>query len=201
MNPRAQIRVEIRLLLRDYAFWGLILLLFFLMAMATWNTHQHLTKKELELQKQLELVQQNDQGLIAQIDSLNQGLATYEEQYTLPTSGVRLTYNNHRIAWMPTRAFALVAIGQGDLFSNYRKIVLYFKDSYERKSQELASPVEQFFGRLDVAFVWTYLLPLIILLSSFNLLSIERETGRLRLRAGILISWLKNTWLSSSISL
>lgn len=199
MNQLLQIRAELRLLFRDYAFGGLILLLFFLMAIATWNTHRHLVAQQVELKEQLELVQQNDQELIAQIDSMRQGLANYEGQYTLPTNGVRLTYNNHRIAWMPTREYALLAIGQGDLFSNYKKIVLYFNDSYERKSQELASPVEQFFGRLDVSFVWTYLLPLIILLCSFNTLSIERETGRLRLIAAQPIQLSK--WLLIKIGL
>lgn len=199
MNQRSQLRAEMRLLARDYAFWGLILLLFFLMAMAIWNTHQHFTQKKLLLEKQLDLVQQNDRALMAQIDSLSRGLATYEDQYTSPTSGVRLTYNNHRIALMPAREYALLAIGQGDLFSNYRKIVLYFNDSYERKSEELASPVEQFFGRLDVAFVWTYLLPLIILLSCFNTLSIERETGRLKLIAAQPIKL--SNWLLLKIGL
>ncbi len=199
MNQLSQIRAELRLLFRDYAFGGLILLLLFLMTIATWNTHRHLLAKQLELEEQSALVQQNDQELIAQIDSLQQGLATYEGQYTLPTNGVRLTYNNHRIAWMPTREYALLAIGQGDLFSDYKKIVLYFNDSYERKSQELASPVEQFFGRLDVAFVWTYLLPLIILLCSFNTLSVERETGRLRLIAAQPIQLSK--WLMIKIGL
>ncbi len=199
MNQPSQIRAELRLLLRDYAFWGLISLLFCLMAIATWNTQRHLLAKQVELNEQLDLVLQNDQELIAQIDSLQKGLATYEGQYTLPTNGVRLTYNNHRIAWMPGRTYAPLAIGQGDLFSNYKKIVLYFNDSYERKSQELASPVEQFFGRLDVAFVWTYLLPLIILLCSFNTLSLERETGRLRLIAAQPIQLSK--WLLIKIGL
>ena len=153
------------------------------MSFAAWNTNAYLTEKKNQLDIQIELVEQNDQALSSQIDSLNQGLATYEKEYTLPTSGVRLTYNNHRLACMPISAFNLIAIGQGDLFSNYKKIVLYFNDSYERSSHELISPIEQLFGQLDLAFVWAYLLPLFILLITFNILSIERETGRLKLIA------------------
>lgn len=177
------IRTEWLLLLRDHTFWGLVILLFFLMSFAAWNTHQSLLDKEQQLDVQLELVRQNDLALIAQIDSLRRGLADYKQQYTLPTSGVRLTYNNHRLAWMPSKEYALIAIGQGDLHNHYKKIILYFNDSYERSSGELVSPIEQLFGQLDLTFVWTYLLPLIILLVSFNLLSGERETGRLRLIA------------------
>ncbi len=200
MNRRAaQIQAELRLLFRDRTFPGLILLLFFLMAFAAWNTYDHLAEKEAEIETQLQLVRQNDQTLIAQIDSLKMGLATYDKEYTLPTSGVRLSYNNHRITWIPLKEFALVAIGQSDLYSNYKKIVLYFNDSYERRSQELESPVEQLFGQLDLAFVWTYLLPLVVLLSSFDVLSIERETGRLRLIASQPIQLSK--WLLIKISI
>ena len=182
-NATHLIRTELVLIARNRAFLGLILLLFSLMTFATWNTHNHLIAKKRGLDVQLELVRQNDQILAAQIDSLNEGLASYEDQYTLPSSGVRLTYNNHRVACMPIKPYALTAIGQGDLYSSYKKIVLYFNDSYERATHELVSPVEQLFGQLDLAFIWTYLLPLIIILTSFNLLAREREMGRLKLIA------------------
>ena len=117
----ALVKAELRLLVRDRTFPALILLLFFLMSFAAWNTHDHLVDKQAEIETQLKLVWQNDQTLIAQIDSLDSGLATYEKEYTLPTSGVRLSYNNHRISWMPLKEYALIAIGQSDLYSNYKK--------------------------------------------------------------------------------
>lgn len=182
-NGISLVRTELLQLFRDRAFPGLMFLLLLLMTLAIWNTHRHITDKKYQTEVQQELVKKNDEQLTAQIDSLTRGLATYEGSYTLPTSGVRLTYNNHRLAWLPLKVFSLVAIGQGDLYSNYKKVILYFNHSYEMTSQELASPIEQLFGQLDLAFVWVYLLPLIILLISFNILSIERETGRLPLIA------------------
>jgi len=83
---------------RDYAFWGLTVLLFILMSFAILNSNHYQASKKLEVEKQIEIVNKFDDGLVAQIDSLNLGLNSYEESYTLPTSGVRLTYNNHRIA-------------------------------------------------------------------------------------------------------
>ena len=177
------IRVELILLLRSWLFVGLMLLLLLLMTLAAWNTNGHINYKKEQIETQKELVRKNDAQLMAQIDSLNKGLATYEESYTLPTSGVRLTYNNHRVTWLPFKAFSLIAMGQGDIYSNYKKIVLYFNDSYEMSTQELISPIEQIFGQLDLAFVWVYLLPLIIILISFNILASEKETGRLPLIA------------------
>lgn len=183
MNQSYQrlIRLELLQLLRNRSHVTLIAILLVLMTAATWNTSRTLKAKMAEVDRQTDLVRANDQQLGAEIDSLAQGLATYETSYTLPTSGVRLTYDNHRVTTLPFSPFSVVAIGQGDLHSNYKKIVLYFDTSYEMYSEELISPLEQLFGQLDLAFVWTYLLPLIILLVSFNLLSLERETGRLPL--------------------
>ncbi len=180
---RNTVRLELIQLYRNKAFLGLLFVLLVLMILAAWNTHQYFLIKKTEVTTQLNLVTENDLRLVSEIDSLNNELATYESSYTLPTSGVRLTYNNHRLTWLPFSPFSIIAIGQGDLYSNYKKIVLYFNSSYEMNSEELVSPLEQLFGQLDLAFVWIYLLPLIILLTSFNVLSLERETGRLKLIA------------------
>lgn len=178
---------------RDRAFSKLMLLLIVLMTLATWNTKRQIDDKKDQVERQTEIVRSNDQSLIAQIDSLNNGLSDYSDSYTLPTNGVRLTYNNHRLTTLPFSPLTLIAIGQGDLYSNYKKVILYYDESYEMQSQELVSPIEQLFGQLDLAFVWTYLLPLMIILVSFNTLSVERETGRLPLIASQplnIVQWL-----------
>ena len=177
------IKLELLQLIRDKGFVGLMLLLFALMFLAVLNTYQYQNSKKDEVIRQQEIVQQADVRLIAQIDSLNQGLANYENSYTLPTNGVRLTYNNHRITWLPFEPLSIIANGQGDIYSNYKKIVLYFNDSYEMATQELISPLEQLFGQLDLSFIWVCILPLIIILVSFNILSQEKEAGRLSLIA------------------
>ena len=177
------ILLELRQFFRNRSYLGLILILLALMILASVNSYLYTKDKKDEVLQQLQQVHDNDVNLIAQIDSFNQGLNDYETSYTLPTSGIRLAYNNHRVTYLPYRSFSLMAIGQGDLFSNYKKIVLYFNDSYESDTEELVSPLEQLFGQLDLAFVWVYLLPLIIILTSFNVLSLERESGRLSLIA------------------
>lgn len=193
------IRFELLQLSRNSGYKGLILILLILMGMASWNTHHQLITKAEQVRTQLEIVESNDQRLMAEIDSLNHGLATYETSYTLPTSGVRLTYNNHRVAHLPFKPLSIIAIGQGDLYANYKKIILYFNQSYEMSSEELISPIEQLFGQLDLAFVWTYLLPLIIVLLSFNIFSLERESGRLPLIASHPVK--VTHWLLTKMSL
>lgn len=175
------LQVEFKQILRDRSFLLFMLLLIALMACAIWYSNGKLVEKRQEIEVQRTLVQKNDHDLAAQIDSLNNNLADYSDSYTLPTNGVRLTYNNHRITYLPINPMAVLSIGQSDIYSNYKKIILYFNDSYEMNTEELISPIEQLFGQLDLSFVWTYLLPLIIVLVSFNILSEERETGRLPL--------------------
>lgn len=176
-------KLELKQFFRNKSYLALMFILLLLMVLASWNTSVYTEAKQRQINRQLELVSTNDIKLLAQIDSLKNGLATYETSYTLPTSGIRLTYNNHRLTWLPFQPFSIIAIGQNDIFNNYKKIVLYFNDSYEMSSEELVSPLEQLFAQLDLAFVWVYLLPLIILLTSFNIFSGEKESGRLSLIA------------------
>ncbi len=158
------------------------------MSFAAINSNRYQASKKIEVEKQIDLVKKYDDELVAQIDSLDLGLNSYEKSYTLPTSGIRLTYNNHRVAWLPFEPFSIIATGQSDIYSNYKKIVLYFDESYEMVNKELVSPIEQLFGQLDLLFIWINILPLIIILVSFNILSQERETGRLSLIASQPIS-------------
>lgn len=199
MNIPVQLLLELKQVVRNRSFVGLMVLLFGLMTFAAWNSHSYFSAKSEEVAAQRRLVADNDARLITEIDALHLGLDTFESSYTLPTSGIRLTYNNHRITWLPFQPLSLVAIGQADLFSNYRKVVLYNNDSYEMSTEELVSPLEQLFGQLDLSFVWVYLLPLIILLSSFNVLSAEKESGRLSLIASQPVSL--SSWLLRRITL
>ena len=153
-NIKQLFRLELLQLFRDRAFLGLMLLLFALMSIATFNTYRYQSSKKQEIVNQQKIVAEADQQLVAQIDSLNAGLASYENSYTLPTSGVRLTYNNHRITWLPFEPLSIISNGQGDIYSNYKKIVLYFDESYEMSTKELISPLEQLFGLLDLSFIW-----------------------------------------------
>ncbi|MCY3630787.1 MAG: DUF3526 domain-containing protein, partial [Bacteroidota bacterium] len=193
------LRIELIHLNKDYAFWSLMLLLFVLMGFAAINSNNYQASKKIEVEKQIDLVAKFDGALVAQIDSLNRGLDSYANSYTLPTNGVRLTYNNHRITWLPFEPFSIIATGQSDIYSNYKKIILYFNESYEMNNTELVSPIEQLFGQLDLSFVWINILPLIIILTSFNILSKERETGRLSLIASQPISL--PMWLLKKIAL
>ena len=85
-----------------------------------------------------------------------------------------------RYAVMPTAPLAPLAFGQSDMFPNSYKVTYRSKVTFMYDS-EMENPWNLLSGHLDLAFVMTYLLPLLIFATSYNLLSVEREQGTLRM--------------------
>jgi ABC-2 type transport system permease protein len=85
-----------------------------------------------------------------------------------------------RTATLPPGAFALTSIGQSDVYPYFYKVRGERRDAF-LNSQEMENPLNLLHGRFDLAFALVYLLPLIILALSFDLLSSEREFGTLPL--------------------
>ena len=76
---------------------------------------------------------------------------------------------------------AALAGGQGDLLPYYYDISIYTNESTFQQNGEVENPLNLTVGRFDLAFVTVYLLPLLVLALSFNVLSEEREQGTLAL--------------------
>ena len=85
-----------------------------------------------------------------------------------------------RYAVLPALPLAPVALGQADLIPTYYRVTYGSRVNFMFDG-EIENPWNLLSGRFDLAFVITYLLPLLILASSYNLLSAEREHGTLRL--------------------
>lgn len=76
---------------------------------------------------------------------------------------------------------AALAVGQGDLLPYYYDVSIYTNESSFQQNGEIENPLNLLVGRFDLAFVAVYLLPLLVLALSFNVLSEEREQGTLAL--------------------
>jgi len=85
-----------------------------------------------------------------------------------------------RYAVMPPAPLASLAIGQSDLQPYYFKISTNSKETF-LANDEIENPVHLLTGRFDLAFVFLYLFPLVILAFSYNLVSAEKESGTLAL--------------------
>lgn len=92
---------------------------------------------------------------------------------------------------------SLYAIGQSDVLTYY---YLFAAENFEMqwlKQTETGNPLRALAGHFDVSFWIVYLLPLMVLLLSFNALSAERDNGNWRLIAAQGIS--EKSWLKSRL--
>ncbi len=88
-------------------------------------------------------------------------------------------------------------IGQSDVFTYY---YLFAAENFEMqlfKQTEITNPLRALAGHFDVSFWIVYLLPLLVLLWTFNVLSSERDNGNWRLIASQGIG--EKGWLQSKI--
>ncbi len=88
--------------------------------------------------------------------------------------------NRHAATYavLPPTAFAATAIGQSDLNTPYIKVSADNKESFAL-NEEIENPSNLLIGNFDLAFVVVFLLPLLIIAFSYNLLSAEHEQGTL----------------------
>ena len=74
-----------------------------------------------------------------------------------------------------------LAVGQSDLLPYYYDVNIYTNESSFQQNGEVENPLNLMVGRFALAFLVVYLLPLLVLALSFNVLSEEREQGTLGL--------------------
>jgi ABC-2 type transport system permease protein len=83
-------------------------------------------------------------------------------------------------AVLPPAPLAFTAVGQSDLYPSYLTVSSRSQLA-SPVTDEIENPVNLLTGRFDAAFALVYLLPLLVLALSYNLLSAEREQGTLAL--------------------
>jgi ABC-2 type transport system permease protein len=84
-----------------------------------------------------------------------------------------------RTAVLEPGPLAALSIGQSDLLPYYYDVSIYTNEQTFLQNGEVENPLNLMVGRFDLSFVLVYLLPLLILTLSYNVLSAEREQGTL----------------------
>ncbi|MCW5911028.1 MAG: DUF3526 domain-containing protein [Cyclobacteriaceae bacterium] len=180
--------------------WAVVLLIVFvvLCLFAVSNGTGKVTLRKAETETAVNTMREADEVHKAKIDSLEKGLLSLEDDGWRR----RLNYIGNRaprVAVMPPASLAFLATGQSDLYPHTMKAYLYVNiETYAASFTELSNPVQLMFGSFDLAFVLIYLLPLLVLAFSYNLLSEEKEQGLLRLTLAQPVSlygWLFNKML------
>ncbi|TXN35828.1 DUF3526 domain-containing protein [Flagellimonas hymeniacidonis] len=189
---------ELKLLLRSGWMQILSLLLLGLFCFATINGDQKVKKRKQDIHLAKAEVKESDANMLSLLDSIENGMEVSASRWTIPSSPTAVGNYHPRVAAMDSQPLSFVSTGQSDLFTHYVKPTMT-GDDFTLNFTEIISPVQQLFGSFDLAFVIVYLLPLIIIAFSYNILSAERESGSLKLLASQPI--LIHTWVFQKISL
>jgi len=119
------------------------------------------------------------QELKEKLAAMNQGAFTPSRISDSPENPMQVgSRHAATYAVMPLTALAAISIGQGDLNPTYVKVSADNKDTFAF-NEEIENPSNLLIGHFDLAFVLVFLLPLLIIALSYNLLSAEREQGTL----------------------
>ncbi len=86
-----------------------------------------------------------------------------------------------RTAVLPPGPLAALSVGQSDLRPYYYDVSIYTNEQTFLQNGEVENPLNLMVGRFDLAFVLTYLLPLLVIALGYSVLSAEREQGTLAL--------------------
>lgn len=163
-----------RLLMADRVLWLAALLIVLCVSYAVYNGAGRAERWNKEVSEQLAHAQENlreQQIIVENIFSGRRNASDY------PWTG--FPQNAQQAATLPPGPLAAFAVGQSDLYPYSTSISLWKRDDNVFAKYQVESPLSLLAGRFDFAFVIVYLLPLLIIALSYNLLSSEKENGTL----------------------
>ena len=167
MSPMNLVRAEFRLLLRSRVAAAALALLFVLSALAVWSGFGAVARQNAAIDR-VATASASDLASVAASYGKPDGDAGYA------------AYNSFLPTWDRPSPFAFAAWGQRDLQPFVLRVRALGLQSQLHESEavnpELALP-----GSFDWAFVLIYLAPLVVIALTHDLISGEREAGRLRL--------------------
>ncbi|WBU90843.1 DUF3526 domain-containing protein [Cellulophaga omnivescoria] len=184
---RYNFKYELKSLLRSRWLLLLSLLLLIVVLFAGYNGKEKVKERTQELKNVVLESNTNDAAMALVLDSIESGLQVSVNPRRMPNAPMNVAYNYPRVAAIPVAPLTFISTGQSDLFTHFIKPSAY-GDSFSLDYSELANPIQLLFGSFDLSFVIIYILPLIIIAFSYNILSEEKEYGSLKLLASQPIS-------------
>lgn len=178
---------ELRILLRSRWIQILSLLLLLLFSFSVMNGREKVENRQRDISIAKKEVKETDRTMLQLLDSVEQGYEVSASSWTIPTNPMTVANYHPRVAAMEPKTLAFISTGQADLFTHYVKPTAS-GDDFALNFTEMTSPVQLLFGSFDLAFVIVYLLPLLIIAFTYNVLSSEKEQGSLPLLASQPIS-------------
>lgn len=167
-------KYELKKMTADRTLWVLSLILFLFTVFSVFNGSEWINF-------QLKNIDKIEEGQRHRLEKHIKDIKEYNEQHNFidvsaPHNVSSIgTYTMHYIV-KPPHPNALFAIGQSDLYPYYIRF-----SSIDRSNmlinEEVVNPVNLLIGKLDFSFFVIYLLPLLIIAMTYELLASEREAG------------------------
>ncbi|MCU0389975.1 MAG: DUF3526 domain-containing protein [Thermoflexibacter sp.] len=179
------LKFEIKNLSRN-PFVGLLsALLLVLILFATFNGKQRVDNQLATIQKLKEKENKFYENHRTVLDSIEKGLkqplpeaSWYKSpEYPITVGAIR---GSGSYAVLTPAPLSAVSTGQSDLFPYYFKVAVGNTNA-GRDNDNFENPFNTAQGQFDLAFVLTFILPLLIIALTYNILSAERERGTLPL--------------------
>ena len=183
---------EIKLLFRSQ--WLLVLCISttLLFTFAAFNGNKNVEKRLNDISKVTEGLQIQDSTMLLTLTKIEKGEAVDGPNWRLPSDPMTIGYRHPRLAIMDPSEFSFIATGQSDMYTHFKSPTVY-GNNFALDYSEMINPVQLLFGNFDLSFVIIYILPLLIISFTFNILSKEKELGTLRLLSAqplSMINWL-----------
>lgn len=195
---RYNFKYEWLLLIRNRWIQLLSILLLLLFGFAVYNGIQKVNARQANIDAAVTELKTQEIATLQVLDSIEKGYKVSISPWRMPSRPVVIGNFLPRVVSMPAKPTAFIATGQSDLFAHYVKPTVT-GDDLSMSYTEMTSPVQLLFGSFDLAFVIIYLLPLLIIAFSFNVLASERESGTLKLLASQPIRI--RTWVLQKLAL
>lgn len=177
-----QLKYETLRLLRSPLAWLLLLVLAVSVGFGLQNGRFRLAEKQEAIGEMLAQQRADLQKQKMQADSVARKLKKTEGWWLDPTNAVVVggVWRGGWVTAVEAQPQSILAAGMGDLQTDAWRLTLMGKEA--RGGSELENPENLSFGAFDLSFVLVFLLPLLVIALSFNLISGEREQGTLALQ-------------------
>ncbi|QDO94449.1 DUF3526 domain-containing protein [Formosa sediminum] len=191
-------KYELKILLRSWWIQLISILLLVLFVFAAFNGQNKIEKRLETISEARATVETSDKQMLSLLDSIEHGIPVNVSRWQTPESPIAIGNYHPRVVAMAPSDMGFLAVGQSDIFTHY-VMPTVSGDDFAISFTEMTSPIQLLFGSFDLMFVVVYLLPLIIIAFSYNVLSEEKERGTLRLLASQPISIRK--WVLQKLAL
>jgi ABC-2 type transport system permease protein len=177
-----QLKYETLRLLRSPALWLLLVFLAASVGFGLYNGLQRTAAKRQSIGQMLDKQRGDLEKQKMKADSIARQLKKPGGWWTDPTNVITVggVWRGGWVTVLEPAPQSLLAAGVSDLQPDAWRLTLMGKEA--RGDSEFENPVNLAFGVFDLAFVLAFLLPLLVIALSFNLISGEREQGTLALQ-------------------